>query len=151
MALFETEDLTKWVKEQSETYFHRPFTHHAYWNRRLRSTGGRYNPRTHHLEFNPKYLKDYSLEVMYGLIRHELCHYHLHLMNKGYHHGDADFKHLLKQVGGLRYAPPLPENKPKYHYRCLWSHNDFYRQRRVDTIKSVCGICLGRLELIEDE
>ena len=40
------------------------------------------------------------MEELIGIIKHELCHYHLHLEGKGYQHRDKDFKELLKKVGG---------------------------------------------------
>lgn len=43
---------------------------------------------------------------MERIIKHELCHYHLHLRGMGYKHRDADFKTLLAQVGGVVIAGP---------------------------------------------
>ncbi|HEW2387863.1 TPA: SprT family protein, partial [Streptococcus pneumoniae] len=46
--------LTDYVKQVSLEDFGRSFIHHVQWNRRLRSTGGRFFPKDGHLDFNPK-------------------------------------------------------------------------------------------------
>ena len=48
-----------------------------------------------------------------GIIKHELCHYHLHLEGKGYQHQDQEFKKLLKKVGAPRFCTPLPGQTSK--------------------------------------
>ncbi|MDO4670641.1 MAG: SprT family protein [Aerococcus sp.] len=141
------ETLQKWVEDQSLRYFHRPFVHRAHWNWRLRTTGGRYYPKTHDLDFNPKMLAYHGKETFLAIIRHELCHYHLYLTNGGYHHRDRDFKQLLQQVNGLRYAPPLPAQQVKYTYQCRHCHQMYPRQRRVNTARYRCGRCGGELAL----
>lgn len=70
-------DLNKYVQEVSLQDFGKEFRHVAIWNRRLRSTGGRFFPRDGHLDFNPKHLEEQGLEVFRKIVRHELCHYHL--------------------------------------------------------------------------
>ena len=52
--------------------------------------------QTHHIQINPKSFEIYGIEELEGIIRHELCHYHLHIEGKGYKHRDKDFKDLLK-------------------------------------------------------
>ena len=47
-------------------------------------------------EINPLVVEVYGMEELIGVIKHELCHYHLHIEGKGYRHRDADFKNLLK-------------------------------------------------------
>lgn len=49
----------------------------------------------------------FSEDVFRKIIQHELVHYHLY-RGMCYKHGDREFKALLSQVGGLRFAPPLP-------------------------------------------
>lgn len=102
-------ELQALVEKISLEHFQKPFRHKAYFNNRLRTTGGRYMLRTHHIEINRKYLEQLGLEELKGIIKHELCHYHLHLEGKGYRHRDADFKNLLKKVNAPRYCTPLPE------------------------------------------
>ena len=63
-------------------------------------------------------LKDFE-----GVILHELTYYHLYRSKRGYKHRDADFKRLLSQVGGLRYAPSVIDKKIKYYYSCKIAAN----------------------------
>ncbi|RHF41988.1 SprT family protein, partial [Lactiplantibacillus plantarum] len=98
-------ELQQLVATISMRDFHRPFQHRAYFNARLRTTGGRYQLASHDIDINPKMLTDFDEATLIGVIKHELCHYHLHLTKRGYRHRDADFKRLLAQVGGSRYAP----------------------------------------------
>ncbi|ALV21822.1 SprT family protein [Carnobacterium antarcticum] len=146
-------ELQSLVEELSLTYFGRAFNHQATFNARLRTTGGRYHLLTHNLDFNLKILTTFGLPEFIGVIKHELCHYHLHLTGKGYQHKDADFKQLLKQVGGTRYVQSLaPVKKPKsfWVYHCLKCQNAIYRQRRFDTKRYVCGKCQGKLVLLNE-
>ena len=53
------------------------------------------------------------MEELIRIIKHELCHYHLHLEGKGYKHRDQDFKELLQKVGASRFCSPLPESSVK--------------------------------------
>lgn len=144
--------LQAWVKEISLRFFGRPFLHRATFNRRLSSTGGRYFPKTHDIDISWKQLECYGREEVEKIIKHELCHYHLHLMNKGYRHRDPEFKMLLAQVGGSRYCKPLPQStrkKEPYRYvlRCKSCHMTYKRKRKVDVRKYVCGKCSGKLEI----
>ncbi|ANK61298.1 MULTISPECIES: SprT family protein [Loigolactobacillus] len=145
-------DLTKLVQEVSLTSFRRPFKHVAVFNSRLRTTGGRYDLRDHHIDINPKMYQHYGKQVLIGIIKHELCHYHLHLTGSGYQHRDAAFKKLLLQVGGSRYAPALPQQvgKNKYQYVCRKCGHRYQRQRRINLKKYVCGHCHGHLQLITE-
>lgn len=138
------QELTAKVKEISLTYFKQSFDHEAKWNQRLRTTGGRFFPKDLHLDFNPKMaeLKDFE-----GVILHELTHYHLYRSKRGYQHRDSDFKRLLSQVGGLRYAPSVIDKKIKYYYSCQNCGQLYPRQRKIDTKKYRCGKCRGKLIL----
>ncbi|AMB98752.1 SprT family protein [Aerococcus urinaehominis] len=149
MVILSNEALQDFVESQSLTYFKRPFSHLAVWNKRLRSTGGRYHLNDHHLDFNPRVLADHGWTVFAGIVRHELCHYHLHLTGKGYRHSDQDFKDLLQQVEGLRHVPSPKIIHHKYHYRCLECGQDFWRQRRLDISHFVCGNCRSKIHLIK--
>lgn len=146
--------IQKMTEELSQSFFGRPFLHCAYINKRLRTTGGRYLLRTHNIEVNEKYIEVYGEEELTGILKHELCHYHLHLQGKGYKHGDRDFKELLKKTGSPRNCRPLPqqEMKPKtvVYYRCSACNMKYRRHRRINTSKYVCGACRGILkEIIE--
>jgi SprT-like protein len=137
-------ELQQLVQTLSLQYFNRPFTHLASWNARLKTTGGRYKLSTHNLDFNPRIYERYGKLELEKVIKHELCHYHLHLLNMGYKHQDRDFKLLLKQVGGSRYAPALDERK-KHQYRCTNCLQTYERVRRIDLKKYACGKCKGKL------
>ncbi len=71
------------VEELSLRYFKRPFIHRAYFNRRLKTTGGRYLLMSHDIEINEKMLTKHGKAILIGTIKHELCHYHLHLTGQG--------------------------------------------------------------------
>ena len=90
------------VEKISSEDFGRKFKHRAFFNGRLRTTGGRYRLQDHDIEINPKMLTEHGSNVLIGIIKHELCHYHLHLEGKGYKHKDPEFKALLKKFPTLR-------------------------------------------------
>ncbi|MHC5247828.1 SprT family protein [Enterococcus sp. LJL120] len=142
------QELTELVEEISLTYFKKPFLHQAFFNRRLKTTGGRYHLKDHHLDFNPLVFEKYGKAELISVIKHELCHYHLHIAGRGYQHKDADFKRLLKATGGARYAKPLAAPKSLFCYQCASCQTPLYRQRKVDTKKYVCGRCRGKLIFI---
>lgn len=87
--------LTNYVQEVSLADFGKPFHHKAYWNKRLKTTGGRFFPKDGHLDFNPRMLEEHGELIFRKIVRHELCHYHLYFEGRGYHHKDRDFKDLL--------------------------------------------------------
>ena len=62
------------------------------------------------MDFNPRILQKGDAGTFRKIVRHELCHYHLYYAGKGYRHGDKDFKDLLLQVNGVRYAPSIQSN-----------------------------------------
>ncbi len=96
--------LQAWVERISLASFGVPFRHQARFNTRLRSTGGRYFTRTHDIEISALQYETYGEDEVEKIIKHELCHYHLHLARKGYKHRDDDFKSLLKKVGGAAFV-----------------------------------------------
>ncbi len=140
------------VEKISLEDFGREFKHRAFFNRRLRTTGGRYRLKDHDIEINPKMLTGHGSTVLIGIIKHELCHYHLHLEGKGYKHKDPEFKALLKKVNGLRYAPELKSEKPGverfYVYKCESCRTLYQRKRRVNTARFVCSKCHGDIKLV---
>lgn len=91
-----------------------------------------------------------GLDVFRKIVRHELCHYHLYFQGKGYQHKDRDFKELLKAVDGLRFVPSLPNSNSKAIklYRCQSCQQTYQRKRRIDTQRYRCGLCRGKLLLV---
>lgn len=143
-------DLQAYVEEISMLYFNKPFKHEAYFNHRLRTTGGRYHLETHNLDFNPKILELFGLEIFKGIVKHELCHYHLHREKKGYRHRDSDFRQLLKRVGGLRYTPSIETKTDfvmRWVYECKGCGAEIYRKRRFNVEKYICIHCKDHFEL----
>lgn len=138
-------NLTDYVKEVSVEDFGKEFRHWACWNKRLKSTGGRFFPKDGHLDFNPKLYQEFGLDVFRQIVRHELCHYHLYFENKGYRHQDQDFKKLLREVDGLRFAPKSQQEGQYKYYRCQNCQMLYQRKRRIDTKKYFCGRCRGSL------
>ncbi|GAB4074251.1 SprT family protein [Barrientosiimonas marina] len=143
-------ELYNLVDRLSRHYFHKPFSHDVIFNHRLRTTGGRYMPAAKTIELNPKYVLESSEEEVMGILKHELCHYHLHIEGKGYRHGDRDFKALLKQTGSPRHCSPLPsaEKRPKYRYQCGQCGYIYERIRRINLTKYRCGKCRGQLVML---
>ncbi|MFT8873108.1 MAG: SprT family protein [Sporolactobacillus sp.] len=143
------EELQILVQCISEQYFHKPFCHRAVFNPRLRTTGGRYLLQSHCLEFNPKQFDFFGREALIRIIKHELCHYHLHLSGRGYRHCDSSFKRLLSAVGGTRFCQCIPgsENRSiaRYNYSCSSCGAAYQRRRRINTERYVCGRCGGNL------
>jgi SprT-like protein len=144
-------ELTAWVQDISLKFFHRPFLHKAVFNGRLRSTGGRYFTKTHHIEISRLQYETYGAEETEKIIKHELCHYHLHILKKGYRHRDADFRNLLKQVGGTRFCRPVGSEKKREPYRyklvCVDCGMEYLRKRKVNIRKYACGKCRGKLKM----
>jgi len=146
-------ELQAWVERVSQNSFGLPFRHRATFNRRLKSTGGRYFMKSHNIEISPRQLETFGVEETERIIKHELCHYHLHLMGRGYQHRDADFKLLLAKVGGSRFCRSLPERaerKPQPHkfmLKCAACGMEYLRKRRMNPSKYACGKCGGKLLL----
>lgn len=140
-------ELQNLTEEISRTSFHREFTHKITYNKRLRSSGGRYLLQTGNIEINPLVEQELGLEALIGVIKHELCHYHLHQTGGGYRHRDADFKRLLHQVGGSRFVERMKE--PNFIYECTACHHRYPRMRKMNTNRYVCGKCCGKLILLD--
>ena len=140
-------ELQQLTEEISRTSFHREFTHQISYNKRLRSSGGRYLLQTGNIEINPLVEQELGLEALVGVIKHELCHYHLHQTGGGYRHRDQDFKRLLHQVGGSRYVERMKE--PNFIYECTTCYHRYPRMRKMNTTRYVCGKCRGKLILLD--
>lgn len=149
------EQLQKLTEELSLQYFRKPFLHKAFFNRRLRTVGGRYMLVSHNIEINYRYFEQYGMDEITGIIKHELCHYHLHLEKRGYKHRDRDFKELLKEVGAPRFCTPLKKVEvhkkveSKYVFQCKSCQVRYVRKRNINVNKYVCGACRGPLQKIK--
>ncbi|RSD21131.1 SprT family protein [Mesobacillus subterraneus] len=150
------QELHDLVVKISDDYFKKPFRHKAFFNPRLRTTGGRYMLRSHNIEINKKYFEQLGEDELIGIIKHELCHYHLHIEGKGYKHRDKDFRDLLKRVGAPRFCSTLPEERKRksrqriIFYQCTSCKLIYRRKRSINTIKYVCGKCRGKLAKVKD-
>ncbi|WP_153732260.1 SprT family protein [Sporosarcina obsidiansis] len=147
------EQLQQLVERISLDIFHKPFAHQAIFNKRLRTTGGRYKLSNHFIEINPRVVDLYDEEELVGIIKHELCHYHLHLEGRGYKHGDVDFKQLLGSTNSPRHCKPLAERKTNsrilHIYRCMACGCEYQRRRKMDCSKYRCGKCEGEIIKVE--
>lgn len=145
--------LQKLVEEISINFFGWPFTHQAIFNPRLRTTGGRYLLKSHNIEINPKQFEHFGMEALVGIIKHELCHYHLHLQKRGYRHIDKEFQSLLSKVGGTKYCSAIPglrrSSNTLHVYSCTDCGSVFNRKRTIDTSKYVCGKCKGKIRKVK--
>src|SRR5690625_2832754 len=139
--------LYKLVNQLSQDFFEKPFVHEVVFNHRLRTTGGRYLPFQKKIELNPRYVTEMDEEEFIGIIKHELCHYHLHIEGKGFGHRDQDFKKLLKKTGSPRHCNPLHSaiKAYKYLYICKACKLIYKRKRRVNIEKYRCGKCHGKI------
>lgn len=146
-------ELQKLVEQISSQFFAKPFRHRARFNKRLRTTGGRYLLRSHDIELNPRHLEEHGEAELIAIIKHELCHYHLHLEKKGYRHADQDFRRLLAQVGGSRYCQQVSTGRTFLPYRyeliCRACGMTYKRKRKMDPSRYRCGRCRGGLDLRE--
>ncbi|KRN59614.1 SprT family protein [Limosilactobacillus secaliphilus] len=146
------QELQLLTEKWSLQYFGRPFLHKIFFNRRLRTTGGRYHLSDHHIDINPLMLSEYDLATLRGVVLHELCHYHLHLLGRGYQHRDRDFRQLLDQVGGSRFAPPtskLRGSRHRYLYQCQRCGAAIWRRRRFNVARYRCAKCGGPIKLVK--
>lgn len=145
------EQVQKLVEELSMQYFNRPFQHKAYFNNRLKTIGGRYMLNNHDIQLNKTLYEHFGIEELRGIILHELCHYHLHLLGMGYKHRDADFRKLLKQVGAPRFCARIDQpikneiKKIIYVYQCIDCGQEYRRKRRMNEKKYCCSICGGKI------
>lgn len=145
----QNEDLQQHTEALAISFFGKPFRHRIYFNSRLRSTGGRYLLNTHDIEINPKQYEHFGIKEIEKIIKHELCHYFLHIEGKGYQHRDKDFRQLAQKVGAPRFCSPTEsyDKRVNYEYMCSKCQQTFFRIRRVNVKKMRCGKCGGSLEL----
>ncbi|EHJ08096.1 SprT family protein [Staphylococcus simiae] len=145
------DELQLLTERLSKDKFGLSFNHKAYFNKRLRTTGGRYLLKSHNIEINPKQYQHFGEEDVKKIILHELCHYHLHIAGRGYQHKDRDFKILSQQVGAPRFCNSIQsyEQRANYEYQCTKCHAKYLRIRKVDTKRMRCGKCNGQLKMIK--
>lgn len=145
------DELQALTERLSLDFFEKPFRHRACFNGRLRTTGGRYMLQSHNIELNVKHYNQFGPDELVRIIKHELCHYHLHLEGKGYRHRDRDFKRLLEQVGGSRHCRAVGRKRRPEPYRycltCTACQQRYYRKRKMNVNRYVCGRCQGKLTL----
>ncbi|WP_318618052.1 SprT family protein [Sporosarcina sp. YIM B06819] len=143
------EVLRKLIEDISLDVFGKPFLHIARFNSRLRTTGGRYMLSDHSIEINPLVFQKHGTEELVGVIKHELCHYHLHIEGKGYRHRDVDFQELLKRTASPRFCKVLSDKKQQsslwHTYKCISCKLEYKRRRRMDVRKYRCGKCAGAI------
>ena len=150
------EQVQQLVEELSLAYFKVPFLHKAYFNSRLKTTGGRYLLRSHNIELNKKLYNHFGEEELRGIILHELCHYHLHIRGMGYKHRDKDFRNLLKKVGAPRFCSTIDESEKKrkqtvHIYICVSCEQLYRRKRKMDVRKYCCSKCSGAITHLKSE
>lgn len=147
--------LQELVENLSIKFFQKPFRYQALFNNRLRTTGGRYLLKSHNIEINRQYLEQLGEKELIGIIKHELCHYHLHIEGKGYQHRDADFRELLKKVDAPRFCSSLPDRPVRKRsnkilvYKCSKCEQLYQRKRTINVTRYVCGKCRGKLIKID--
>lgn len=143
------ESLQQLTEQLAIVHFGIPFKHCIYFNRRLRTTGGRYMLTSHDIEINPKQYEHFGEQALVDIIKHELCHYFLHLSGRGHQHKDRDFKVLAEKVGAPRFCQPTESyaSRANYEYECQSCHSSYVRIRKVNVVKMRCGRCGGRLKL----
>ena len=145
------------VEELSKRHFKMPFLHNAYFNSRLKTTGGRYLLNTHNIELNKKLYDHFGIQELQGIILHELCHYHLHIRGLGYKHRDSDFRKLLKQVGAPRFCSTIEgtiskaSQRVSHIYGCVGCQQLYKRKRRMNVAKYRCSKCNGVIRFIKTE
>ena len=145
-------ELQQLVEKLSVADFGRPFQHQATFNRRLRTTGGRYVLQTHNLEINPLMIEEFNEDTLIGVIKHELVHYHNHIQGLPYQHKDRYFQSELQRIAGLKYAPATSKAKVRQQPKHLWVYtckngHEINRQRRINELRYVCGICGAPIRL----
>lgn len=146
----ENEELQSLVCYISQKFFNDSFNHKAVFNQRLRTTAGRYLLKSHYIEINPQYYQLYGMDELINVVKHELCHYHLHIHGKGYMHKDKDFKQLLKRVNGTRFSKQIKERRElplRYEFVCKKCGQIYFRKRKIDYKKYRCGKCKGKLKI----
>lgn len=117
------------------------------WNRRLRSSAGRFIPGRRHRwdSFPPAIeLASYLLEeenflaLIEDTLSHEMIHLWLWQRGKSYGH-TPEFWVKMKAMGVSRYNP-VPRTRPyKYVYRCSACAKEFHARRRLGVL--ACAKC----------
>ncbi|WP_027964896.1 SprT family protein [Halalkalibacillus halophilus] len=149
----ENKELQQITEQISQNDFNRPFNDRIIFNPRLRTTGGRYIPTRRIIEINKKYYTELGRDELVGIIKHELCHYHLHIEGKPFHHRSAEFKKLLSQTNAPRFCERLPSeaSQSTLIYQCGQCGMKYNRKRKLNTERYRCGKCRGEIFFIEKD
>jgi SprT-like protein len=145
------DELKQLTRQLARQFFGQDFPFAVRFNYRLKTTGGQYHLKDHHIDINPLMLEEFDQATLEGVIKHELVHYFIHMMGEKPEHRNPHFQQLLRQVGGLRYAPATSKRKisqPALIYQCQRCGQRYPRKRRVNLNKYVCSRCRGRLKLL---
>ncbi len=144
----DNKELQKLTEDISETYFKKPFRHQALFNDRLKTTGGRYLLTSHNIELNRKYLIEHGREELIGIIKHELCHYHLHLEEKGTSTETEIFECCCGRSTRQGSVHPLRKNRKQktYMYICTACGQQYIKKRAMNPDRYRCGKCRGKIK-----
>ncbi len=114
-------------------------------------------PKTGKIEISWSHWESFGEHEVEAIIKHELCHYHLHQQKRGYKHRDVEFKALLVKVGGTRFCSALPRAAEgmrkrkieayKYRVLCNGCARQQLRKRFFRVERYRCGFCKGTLTL----
>lgn len=143
----DTQDLYQLANSLSLQFWQKPLTIKVVWNTRLRSSAGRYiysKAGPQRIEVSYQEYIDYGLAEVVNILKHELCHFHLHQQNKAFQDGSVVFKQECQRVGAQLTAKP---RAVKYVQIFCSSCGQLlgYRQRiRKNLISSCCGSSLMR-------
>lgn len=117
---------------------------HLFWNRRMRTTAGRFQPGNRKQVRSIIDVASYLLEEPNGLdlvrdtVGHEMIHYWLWSRRKKYGHTE-EFYQKMNEMGVSRYNP-VPRRRPhKYLYRCPQCQESFPARRRLKSV--ACLAC----------
>lgn len=115
---------------------------------RLKSYRMRNYPYTsypHSIELSGKLL-DYAPEdEIIDVLKHELVHYALCVLQKPYNDGDHYFESTLQRLG-ITNTNSKKFSIPAHHYACLGTPSHVsVTARRINTNKYVCGACNCKL------
>ena len=105
---------------------------------------------------NKKYLEQLGMDELMGIIKHELCHYHLHQEGRAISIEIRILKNYFIKVGGTEVLFTSSGNVGKKEeinriitYICIECKEVYKRKKKLDTNRYVCGHCSGKLILTE--
>ena len=143
------EQLQRWVEYISLRDFGRPFEHRATFNRRLRATGGRYFLKTHHIEISSAHYQAYGKEESEWKKSSNtnfvitICTGRGGGFVTGFRISSIASKNRRKPLLPSAHPHRTPSEPIRYLLRCRQCEAVYYRKRKVDTSRYVCGRCRG--------